>query len=301
MEKINFNHSLIFFNFCILISPFYFLSDFEPVIFCLILILLLGISHGALDNVKGKKLLTAFGYKSSFSFYLAYIIISLLVIFFWLLFPNTVLLLFLFVAAYHFGKEDTVFYFDKKIIISECLYFLKGSAVILAPLLFQRDKTNEIFKILNFNVFESYLFTDEFLIILLCFSFLSSLFLSSGKNTNLKVLMVMDFFSLVILNLFLTPVLAFTLYFCFLHSVRHSITLIFELDKSFKSGLKKFINKAIPLTFITGVIFFIAVYFLNNFYKLDEAIYKVIFIGLASLTFPHILLEYLLEKNEKRA
>ena len=38
----------------------------------------------------------------------------------------------------------------------------------------------------------------------------------------------------------------------------------------------------------------------DNFYKLDEAIYKVIFIGLASLTFPHILLEYLLEKNEKR-
>ena len=39
---------------------------------------------------------------------------------------------------------------------------------------------------------------------------------------------------------------------------------------------------------------------LDNFYRLDEAIYKVIFIGLASLTFPHILLEYLLEKNEKR-
>jgi len=46
--------------------------------------------------------------------------------------------------------------------------------------------------------------------------------------------------------------------------------------------------------------FIFAIYFLNNFYQLDEAIYKVIFIGLASLTFPHILLEYLLEKNEKR-
>jgi len=56
----------------------------------------------------------------------------------------------------------------------------------------------------------------------------------------------------------------------------------------------------IPLTFVTAVIFLFAIYFLNNLYKLDEAIYKVIFIGLASLTFPHILLEYLLEKNEKR-
>ena len=180
------------------------------------------------------------------------------------------------------------------------MYFLKGSAVIFAPLLFQREKTNEIFEILNFNVFESQLFTNQFLIIFLCLSFLSSLIISSKKKADFKALMIMDFFSIIILNLFLTPVLAFTIYFCFLHSIRHSITLIFELDKSFKSGLKKFINKAIPLTFVTGAIFLIAVYFLNSSYKLDEAIYKVIFIGLAALTFPHILLEYLLEKNEKR-
>jgi len=30
--------------------------NFEPVVFCLFLILILGISHGALDNIKGKKL-----------------------------------------------------------------------------------------------------------------------------------------------------------------------------------------------------------------------------------------------------
>ena len=300
MEKINFKHSLIFFNFCILISPFYFMVNYEPIIFCLILILILGISHGALDNLKGKKLLYLFGYRSLFSFYFVYILISILIVFLWVLFPNTVLLLFLIVAAYHFGKEDTVFSFKKKFLVDEFLYFLKGSAVILAPLLFQREKTNEIFEILNFNVFESQLFNNQFLITFLCLSFLSSLIISNKKKADFKALMIMDFFSLIILNLFLTPVLAFTIYFCFLHSIRHSITLIFELDKSFKSGLKKFINKAIPLTFVTGVIFLIAVYFLNSSYKLDEAIYKVIFIGLASLTFPHILLEYLLEKNEKR-
>ena len=165
MEKINFRHSLVFFNFCILISPFYFLLNFEPIIFCLILILILGISHGALDNLKGKKLLKLFSYRSLFSFYFVYILISLLIIFFWLLFPNTVLLLFLIVAAYHFGKEDTVFSFKRKFIVSECLFFLKGSAVIITPLLFQKDKTNEIFQILNFNFFESHIFTNNFSIL----------------------------------------------------------------------------------------------------------------------------------------
>ena len=300
MEKINFKHSIIFFNFCILISPIYLILNFEPIIFCLFLILILGISHGALDNIKGAKLLKLFGYKHSISFYLAYTFISFLIIILWLIFPNTVLLLFLIVAAYHFGKEDTVFSFKRKFFISEFLFFLKGSAVIMIPLLLKKDETNEIFRILNFNFFETEFFNDEFLIVFLCLSFLSSLYISKKENNDLKGLMIMDFFSLIILNLFLSPILAFTIYFCFLHSIRHSISLIFEMDKSFKPGLKKFIKKAIPLTIATGVIFLLAILFLNNFYKLDEAIYKVIFIGLASLTFPHILLEYLLEKNEKR-
>jgi Brp/Blh family beta-carotene 15,15'-monooxygenase len=274
--------------------------NYEPIILCLFLILIIGISHGSLDNLKGKKLLKSFGFKSSLFFYFIYLIISFLIIVLWLIFPNTTLLLFLIVAAYHFGKEDTVFYFKKKLLISEILFFIKGSSVIVAPLLFQRDATNEIFKTLNFYVFETPIFSNQFLMAFLFLSFLSSLYISNQKNADIKALMIMDFLSLIILNFFLTPVLAFTLYFCFLHSIRHSISLIFELDKFFKVGLKKFISKAVPLTFLTGIVFLIAIYFLNNFYKLDEAIYKVIFIGLASLTFPHILLEYLLEKNEKR-
>ena len=227
MKKINFKHSVVFFSLCILISPFYLVVSSEPIILCLFLILILGISHGALDNIKGKKLLKLFGYKSIISFYFAYILISLSIIIFWLIFPNIILFLFLVVAAFHFGKEDTVFSFKRKFFISESLFFLKGSSVIMAPLLLQRDATIEIFRILNFNVFESVIFSDQFLIILLCLSFLSSLYISNRKNVDLKGIMIMDFSSLIILNFFLTPILAFTFYFCFLHSIRHSITLFF--------------------------------------------------------------------------
>ena len=300
MNTINFKHSIIFFNLCILISPFYFMFNYEPIIICLFLILILGISHGSLDNIKGRKLLKLFGRKSESLFYLLYLMVSLIVILFWLKFPNTVLSLFLIFAAYHFGKEDTVFTFKKKFLIAESLFFLKGSSVIIAPLLFQRNATNEIFNILNFYVFEHSIFSDQFLVIFLCLSLVSAIFISNKKKVDLKAIMIMDFLSLVILNFFLTPILAFTFYFCFLHSIRHSITLIFELDKSLKIGFKKFVGRALPLTLVTGIFFLISIYFLNNFYTLDEAIYKVIFIGLASLTFPHILLEYLLEKNEKR-
>ena len=73
--------------------------------------------------------------------------------------------------------------------------------------------------------------------------------------------MIMDFFITNSFKFIFNTILAFTIYFCFLHSIRHSITLIFELDKSFKTGINKFINKAIPLTFVTGLIFLFAIYF----------------------------------------
>tara|TARA_X000000368_G_scaffold378347_1_gene332659 strand:- start:284 stop:1189 length:906 start_codon:yes stop_codon:yes gene_type:complete len=300
MNSLNLKHSIIFFNLCILLSPIYHQLNYTLIILCLFLILIVGISHGALDNLKGKKLFKLLGLNFNFLFYSSYIFISLLIIFAWLLFPNIILFIFLIVASYHFGKEDTVFKVKKKFLLNEILFFLKGSSVIIAPLLFQREGTNEIFATLNFYVFESYFFNDFSLIIFLLLSLLSGIYLSNTKSINLKYIMVLDYFSIIILNLFLTPILAFTIYFCFLHSVRHSISLIKEIDRSFKKGVKKFIMKALPLTMITGLIFLISIYFLNNLYKIDEAIYKVIFIGLASLTFPHILLEYLLEKNEKR-
>jgi Brp/Blh family beta-carotene 15,15'-monooxygenase len=112
--------------------------------------------------------------------------------------------------------------------------------------------------------------------------------------------MYIELICILALNIIFTPLIAFTIYFCFLHSVRHSATLICELDiKNFSKGFKKFINKALPLTLVTAVFFVVSVYFLTNYYVLDDAILKVIFIGLASLTFPHILLEYFIEKNNK--
>ena len=105
MNFINFKHSIIFFNLCILISPLYQILNYEPIILCLFTILIIGISHGSLDNIKGKKLLKLFGYKSGILFYSIYLIISLSIIILWLILPNTVLLLFLIVAAFHFVSQ----------------------------------------------------------------------------------------------------------------------------------------------------------------------------------------------------
>ena len=126
IKKINFYHSLVFFIFCIFISAFAFLRNNNLVILCLFLILTLGISHGALDNIKGKKLLKLFDIKSISIFYIGYSLISLFIILIWIVLPKTLLFVFLIVAAYHFGKEDTSFLQKEKKNYDELLYFLKG-------------------------------------------------------------------------------------------------------------------------------------------------------------------------------
>ena len=296
MIKINYYHSLIFFNFCIFLSAFDYLRNNSLLLVSLLLILSIGISHGSLDHIKGKKLLKILGFKSSLVFYFSYIFVGLTTIIIWLLFPKLLLFLFLLIAAFHFGKEDSEFLNKRKNF--ELIYFFKGSLIIVAPLLFHKNETLSIFKSLNFDITNSFLINNEILYFFILLSFISNIFLSLNKSFDAKSLLFMDFLSILILNYFLNPVLAFTFYFCFLHSIRHSISLIKEINSNLKKGLPIFIKKALPLTIITIFGYIFALYILNNYNELSESIYKVIFIGLASLTFPHILLEYLIEKNE---
>ena len=121
VKKINLNHSFIFFFvvniFCILFFKYSNLN-ISPIV-CLLLILIIGVSHGSLDHIKGKKLLKFFNIKSIYIFYITYILISAAVIATWMLLPSTTLILFLIIASYHFGKEDTQF------LINDESYFIQ--------------------------------------------------------------------------------------------------------------------------------------------------------------------------------
>ena len=293
--KINKNLSLgIFFFSLICLAVFDFQIDSAIVILiCFFLIATVGVSHGSLDHLKGYKILRFYKIKNKFIFYLTYILISLSIIFLWIIFPLMTLSFFLFISSYHFGKEDSSFDKIQNRKFINFYFFLKGSIIILAPLWINPEETLKIFKILNV---QFYAFENNVILILIGLSLLSNFFIT--KNIFISLI---DSFTIIILNLTFAPLVAFTIYFCFLHSTRHSLSLIKELsNKNLTKGFGLFIKKVLPLTLATAMMFLISVYFLTNYYVLDDAILKVIFIGLASLTFPHILLEYLLEKNEKR-
>ena len=268
-------------------------------ILCLFLILTIGISHGALDHLKGYKLLDKYKITNNVIFYLSYLLIGSAFIFLWLVFSSFTLLFFLIVAIYHFGKEDLI-YIEKQNFFK---FLLLGSPIILAPLSFHFNETLNIFEMLYIEnqsfIQTSYFFKEKNIFTILLIIFLVIGWYYSGYENRTQFLLEKT--GIIILNFTCHPLIAFTIYFCFLHSIRHSFKLSNELnEKDFKKGFREFLNKALPLTLVTAILFIVCLIFLTNYYVLSEAIYKVIFIGLASLTFPHILLEYLIEKDERK-
>ena len=270
---------------------------------CLFLILSVGISHGALDNYKANKILKIYKINNKLVFYFSYIFISILIILSWIFFSLITLLAFLLIASYHFGREDTSFLIKKNSSFDQLLYLIKGSLIIFSPLFFHTEETLKIFELLLINNSFLIFIQNEHWVINFCliFNFLGYLYFVFRNNFDNFEILFLDLLLILIINFIFSPLLAFTIYFCFLHSIRHIISIVLELDEAnFSNGIKLFIKKALPLTVVTAILYLLAVFLIANFYGFNTAIIQVIFIGLASLTFPHILLEYLIEKNETK-
>ena len=278
IKKINLNHSLIFFLFCNIFSIIIFKFKYITIspLICLFLILVIGVSHGSLDNLKGRKLLQIFRIYNFFIFYLSYILISLIVIFLWVIAPSISLVVFLVVASHHFGKEDTQFLIIKNSYLNQLLFFLKGSLIVFTPMYFHFDETISIFKLLlidneSFYEFLNIIETNKILLYCIIVSTLSSIILFAKNFEFKRFTIFLDYFSILIINYYFSPLVAFTIYFCFLHSVRHSISLISELDNdNLTNGLKIFTKKALPLTILTAIFCFLGLYLLNNTYSLED-------------------------------
>jgi len=311
IKKIYGKHSFYFsiitilFSLTVLIFKNYlsYLNELIILLTCLFFILSIGISHGAMDNYKANKLLRIYKINNKSIFFIIYLIVAALIILLWYLYASLTLLFFLLVASYHFGREDTAFLNKDNTNLDQLIYFIKGSLIIFAPLFFHFDETLKIFETLFLSKKILVFLNDEHWIINFCIGFgvLGYFyFVYKNKFEDFEIIFL-DMLSILILNYVFTPLVAFTIYFCFLHSIRHIISISYELSPdNFSNGVTTFAKKALPLTIVTAILYFLTIVFLSNSYGLNDVVIKVIFIGLASLTFPHILLEYLIEINEKR-
>ena len=286
--------------FLFLIQDLINLSSSNKYIICFFLIATIGVSHGAYDGHKAEKFFFKKIKYSKLLFYLTYISLALFVVYSWYLNPKISLIIFLIVSSFHFGKEDLEIYITRVFKFRSVIFFLKGSLIILLPLYFKFNETNEIFNKL--------FFTKEFTLISnnlahimlpinLLVQFLLYLYIFFKKKIFYKDLLVI-FFEIaltIIIFIFFSTIVAFTLYFCFIHSLKNILVIASELNSNIYAGINTFILRALPITTITFFTLLASLYIFSNFDILENALQKIIFIGLASLTLPHIILHYFLE------
>ena len=126
-----------FFLFCFSLSWYSeSMNLFFSIPVCFFLILTMGISHGSLDHIKGRKVLDFYQINNIFFFYITYIIFSIVVLILWFLLPTITLTIFLLIASYHFGKEDSEIMTLHESFLLKFIYFVKGSLIISAPFFF---------------------------------------------------------------------------------------------------------------------------------------------------------------------
>ena len=291
----------VFIIFLLLIEDLVNLTVTIKYIICFFLITTIGISHGAYDSHKGLIFLNKKIKFSKLLFYLTYISLVLFVFIIWYLNPKISLTIFLIISSFHFGKEDLEIYITRIFKFRSIIFFLKGSLIVLLPLYFKPEETNEIFNNILFS-YSSNLIPDNFvklfLPVNLLIQFFFYVYIFSKRRLLYKDFLIIFFEILltVIIFYFFSTITAFTLYFCFIHSLKNIIIISSQLNTNIYLGFKIFLLKSLPITILTFLILLASLYVFSNLETLEEVIQKIVFIGLASLTLPHIVLHYFIDR-----
>tara|TARA_B100000787_G_scaffold170046_1_gene163620 strand:+ start:565 stop:1395 length:831 start_codon:yes stop_codon:yes gene_type:complete len=252
--------------------------------FALFAIVVIGLPHGSLDGAIASFL----GFKSikSFSkFLFLYVFISIVVILFWFYYPLISLFLFLFISIYHFGSCDAGTIKNKfnRLIMS----IAHGGSVVLGVVYFHKFTSFKIFEYLSGP--DVYLFihlADYFFYLILLF--VCIYFYLCLKNNHLFK-KFMEIPLMLLIAYFAHPLVSFSIYFCCIHTPRHIIDVIKNLkQKNF--NYKKIILTTIIFTMLSWLLGLIGYLYLLTNSGNSESILKVIFIGLAALTLPHMIL-----------
>ena len=189
-------------------------DNLNLLLFCFFMILILGVSHGALDHWRGKKIFHPLLKKKwSVLFYPGYILLSLTVIFGWILFPVIALLLFLLVASYHFGEEDLRFFIKGKGYLFNLVCFFKGLLIITLSFHYNYETTAIFFEYLmvsSIQYEELTQFKSLFFSINLIFVIIGLVFLLR-KQIDKLVLILFEIIFITLAFIYLPLILAFSM------------------------------------------------------------------------------------------
>ncbi len=240
------------------------------------LIVILGVPHGALDTLFAQRLYRISTVRGWLMFGAIYCIAASLIVGVWFFAPLVFLCGFLIISAAHFSGDPVAGALGPTRIVH-------GGVIVVLPALYYAQ---DIGRLLGFlagpEAAEPLSAQLAFLAPLWLFA-LAACVILEARNSMLRAA---ELLALGLLATFAPPLIAFTVFFCGMHSARHILrTLDYARVRKPRSVA---LAGLIPMA---GIFAALTVgWLLMSDISLDESVIQVVFVGLAALTVPHMAL-----------
>lgn len=245
-----------------------------------VVVVFLGMPHGALDPWIAENIGLGHTRTQAIAFNVLYLLIAALVVVIWTVLPVVSLLFFLTISAWHFSG-------DWSHDLSRLPRLGAGLLVLLMPIGFHTDNVAMLF---------SYLSGDggaalaHALALPTWFLVVAMMVLAEFSGWQRQWLAMFELFALLALAYVAPPLVYFALYFCLLHSPRHFLGLFRQAGTRQQPRL---VRMALIYTLATLLLLGALAWFWVNqalHESVDALVTKLVFIGLAAVTVPHMLL-----------
>jgi len=283
---------ILFAFFLFLIDSIFVLTNSTQISFLILVLILFGVPHGALDLYIDQHLHKSDSNQKAFLLkYIGNIIAYALV---WYFFPTAALVIFILITAYHFGEIDWMGKTDN--IIHKTAYSVIGLLWILLLLSKNVSFALDVFIRMERSAFNEkqwiHLANKIYPITLIgLFAVYAVLFFFKGlffSNNKYYYYALLQQITLIIFAFFMPLWLCFAFYFGFWHSLLSfdKIRITFSMPNNF-TGWKNLLIKAAPFSIMAWFGFsYITLSTLNS--KDASGIFTLLFISLSVLALPHL-------------
>lgn len=256
-------------------------------------VVFIGLPHGAMDGA----LAVHFGWMGrpakAAVFLLAYVGLAALVVAAWAVAPVLSFIAFLAISTYHFGRGDaTSTIFGRGAVES----IARGGVVIGGISQFHRAEANEVFlTIVGAETSGVWVFLDVLAVLAAVCVIEALLF----KQREERTAFALELGLLLVVFFTVPPLVGFAAYFCFIHSFRHFASMRAVLDSTVSK--LRITQTTVVFTLLTWGFGLLVLAQQSASIGVEPALLKVVFIGLAALTVPHMLLvDGVLERSTQR-
>ncbi len=240
------------------------------------LLLLLGMPHGAFDVVFARKLFGVADVKGWAVFSLCYVGLAAAVVGLWMAAPTLFLCAFLIFSAVHFGGDPAGS-------VSWLTRGLYGGAVIVLPALWHGPELQRLLGGVAGPASAAFVAP---ILGQLAPPWLAATVLACALQARTSRLAACESAALAALSLAAPPLAAFTVYFCAMHSPRHILRTLASLQAAE-------VRRALAMALWPTLAVLLAAALLGwrmSDLLVEARVMQLVFVGLAALTLPHMLL-----------